>query len=69
MPRPSYSPDLAPSDFWLFGYLKRQIGSYPDSKSLQQGVTMELHAIPQYEFRKSFQKWVDRTKFCITNQD
>jgi transposase len=68
MRHPPYSPDLAPSDFWLFGYLKRQLTSYPDSKSLQQAVTKELRAIPQDEFRKTFQKWIERMKLCITNQ-
>lgn len=68
MRHPPYSPDLAPSDFWLFGHLKRQLTSYPDSKSLQQAVTKELRAIPKDEFRKTFQKWIERMKLCITNQ-
>jgi len=68
MRHPPYSPDLAPADFRLFGYLKRQLVSYPDSKSLQRAVTDELRAIPKDEFRKTFQKWIDRMKLCITNQ-
>lgn len=51
MPHPPYSPDLAPSDFWLFGYLKRQLDSYSDSKSLQRAVTKALLSIPHDEFR------------------
>jgi [histone H3]-lysine36 N-dimethyltransferase SETMAR len=62
MRHPPYSPDLAPSDFWL------QLTNYHDSKSLQQAVTKELRAIPQDEFRKTFQKWIERMKLCITNQ-
>jgi hypothetical protein len=27
-PHPPYSPDLAPSDFFLFGYLKRKLMGY-----------------------------------------
>ena len=68
VPHPPYSPDLAPSDFWLFGYLKQQLGSYPNSKSLQLAVTRELRAIPQGEFRKAFQSWVNRMKLCIDNK-
>ena len=68
MRHPPYSPDLAPSDFWLFGYLKRQLTSYPDSNSLQQAVTKELRAIPKDEFKKTFQKWIERMKLCVTNQ-
>ena len=52
----SSSSNLARSDFSLFGYLKRQLGSYSDSKSLQQAITKELRAIPQDEFRKTFHK-------------
>ena len=65
---PPYSPDLAPADFWLFGYLKRQLGTYSDPKSLQQAVTKELRLIPTNEYQKTFQKWIDRMKLCITNQ-
>ena len=68
MPHPPYSPDLAPSDFWLFGNLKRQLGSYSDSKSLQQAVTKTLRAIPEDEFRKTFNKWIERMQLCITNK-
>ena len=39
MHHPPHSVDFTPSDFWLCGYLKRQLGSYSDSKSLQQAVT------------------------------
>jgi histone-lysine N-methyltransferase SETMAR len=65
---PPYSPDLAPADFWLFGYLKRQLGSYSDPKSLKQAVTKELHAIPTDEYQKTFHRWIDRMRLCITNQ-
>jgi hypothetical protein len=27
-PRPSYSPDLAPSDFFLFGYINGKLMGY-----------------------------------------
>ena len=68
MPHPPYSPDLAPSDFWLFGYLKRQLDSYSDSKSLQRAVTKALLSIPHDEFRKTFNKWIERLELCIANQ-
>ena len=68
MRHPPYSPDLAPSDFWLFGHLKRQLVTYSDSNSLEQAVTNELRAITEDEYRKTFNKWVDRMKLCINNQ-
>ncbi len=36
MPHPPYSPDLAPSDFWLFGYLKQQLDTYSDFERLKK---------------------------------
>ena len=68
MPHPQYSPDLAPSDFWLFGYLKRQLDSYSDSKSLQRAVIKALLSIPHDELRKTFNKWIERLELCIANQ-
>lgn len=68
MPHPSYSPDLAPSDFWLFGYLKQQLGTYSDSKSLKQAVTKTLRNIPQDTFAKVFNQWVERMELCVANQ-
>jgi hypothetical protein len=65
---PLYSPGPAPADFWLFDYLKRQLGTYSDPKSLPQAVTKELRVIPTNEYQKIFQKWTDRMKLCITNQ-
>ena len=54
--------------FWLFGYLKRQLDSYSDSKSLQQAVTKAIRAIPQDEYRKTFNKWIERMQLCIANK-
>jgi len=65
MPQPAYSPDLAPSDFWLFGFLKWQLGSYPDEKSLKRAVTQKLESIPKEMYRKSFENWIERMKLCI----
>ena len=59
MAHPPHPLDLASSDCWLFGYLKRQLHSYSDSKSLQQSVTKAIRAIPQDEYRKTFNKWIE----------
>jgi [histone H3]-lysine36 N-dimethyltransferase SETMAR len=65
MAHPPYSPDLAPSDFWLFNYLKRSLGTYPDATSLGKAITKELNSISIQEYQKTFQKWIQRMKFCI----
>ena len=65
MPHPAYSPDLAPSDFWLFGFLKQQLESYSDEKSLKRAVTETLENIPEDMYRKTFENWIERMKLCI----
>ena len=68
MPHPSYPPDLAPSDFWLFSHLKRQLSTYPDAEALREDVTKVLHNIPLNEFRRTFNKWIERMELCVANQ-
>lgn len=68
MPHPSYSPDLSPADFWLFSYLKRQLGTYPDAEALRQAVVKALYDIPLSEFRQTFNKWIERMELCVANQ-
>ncbi len=38
---PAYSPDLALSDFWRFGFLKQWLEGYLDKKSLTRAVTQD----------------------------
>ncbi|CAF0987342.1 unnamed protein product [Adineta steineri] len=42
MAHPPYSPDLAPSDFWLFNYLKRGLDTYPDVTSTSSSYIVSL---------------------------
>lgn len=65
MPHPVYSPDLAPCDFWLFGYLKQQLKTYSNDESLKRGVTEILEKIPKEMYRNSFENWIERMKLCI----
>jgi len=65
MAHPPYSSDLAPSDFWLFHCLKRNLDTYPDATSLATAITKELNSIPIHEYQKTFQKWIERMKLCI----
>ena len=51
---PPYSPDLAPSDFWLFDTIKRQLTSVVEN-------------IPKNKYLKTFKKWLERLDLCIKN--
>jgi hypothetical protein len=54
------SPDMAPSDFWLFPKLKMQLkGTRFKSK---EDATAQLDMIPQEAFQKCSQQWQDHWK-------
>ena len=52
LPQPPYSPDLAPSDFHVFGPLKEVMGgkSFRSDEEVQQAVHEWLHSQPKYFF-------------------
>jgi len=64
---PPYSPDLAPSDFWLFDLIKHQLEDHVDVRSLKRRITAILRNIPKDEYRKTFEKWLERMQLCINN--
>ena len=47
MNHPSYSPDLAPSDFWFFRYIKQRLDYRPNSESLASQEAL-LEFLKQY---------------------
>ena len=65
MAHPPYSSGLAPSDFWLFNTLKRNLGSYPDDISLGRVIATELKSVSRQEYQNTFKKWIQRMKLCI----
>lgn len=61
-PHPPYSPDLAPSDFYLFGALKERIRGieFEDSDEIVRWIIDEFEQIPTRELRAAFSEWKDR---------
>lgn len=64
---PPYSPDLAPCDFWLNDYLKKNLDDYEDEYSLYNAVTKILKNISIEEYKKTFNKWIERMEMCVKN--
>lgn len=66
-PHPPYSPDLAPSDFFLFGYLKDQLRgmTFETSTALMEQIHAILAKIPSSMFKKVFDEWMLRLEQCI----
>jgi hypothetical protein len=65
---PPYSPDLAPSDFYLFGYVKRCLAglSFEDADQLLAVVEGVLEGIEKVTLQAVFLESMDRLRKCIT---
>ena len=58
-----YSPDLAPSDFWLFPKLR---GSrYETIEEMKEAVTKVIDILTEEDFHEAFQKLLERYNKCI----
>jgi histone-lysine N-methyltransferase SETMAR len=64
VPHPPYSPDLAPSDFWLFGHLKTSLVSqtFESPEDLLEVIVAFLDEIQSSELQIVFGHWVGRIK-------
>jgi hypothetical protein len=67
LPHPPDSPDIAPCDFWLFGYVKMKLeGMFFDAPAILFAEIEEiLGNISITEWVKVFAEWKDRLKRCI----
>jgi len=68
MPHPAYSPDLAPCDFWLNDYIKRNLKDHTNEDSLFKAVSKIVENIPEKEYKKTFDKLLERMQLCIDNK-
>ena len=64
VPRPPYSPDLAPCDFWLFPKLKEKLRGYR-YEEVKEAVTKVIDTLTQEDFHGAFQKLLERYNKCI----
>ncbi len=67
---PLYSPDLAPNDFWLFSYLKKELPGkqYQARWEVESAINATISAIPADEFQKTpCVKWPEC--MCIISQN
>ena len=64
---PSYSPDLSPSDFWLFPRRKEMLAGhrFESCCGIGSAVYQCLQHIPKEDYRMAFQKWVDQCRMCV----
>jgi hypothetical protein len=65
---PPHSPDLAPSDYHLFTYLKNWLGSqHFNTNDLMEGVKMWLSSKAADFLNIGIQKLIPRYDKCITS--
>jgi transposase len=71
-PRPPYSPDLAPADFFLFGYVKRKLMGYHAESPFELLIRIRviLSEMPRETLNAAFLEWMERLRKCIdTNEE
>ena len=68
-PQPPYSPDIAPCDFYLFGYIKDKLKglNFDSVESLLEKVNEILEEISPNVLKKVFKHWKKRLKAVIEN--
>jgi transposase len=66
---PPYSPDLAPSEFFLFGYIKHCLQgiAFPSREKLLATIHEIVGAIPQRTFEEGLWRWIERRKWVSQN--
>ncbi len=67
IPHPPNSPDLAPCDFWLFDLIKQNIDDQNDAESLHDAITTFMYSLNREEYKKTFDKWLQRMQLCVDN--
>ena len=67
VPQPPYSPDLAPSDFWLFSKLRGC--RYETIEEMKEAVTRVINTLTQEDFYGAFQKLLEWYKFIEAGED
>jgi histone-lysine N-methyltransferase SETMAR len=65
-PHPAYSPDLAPSDFNLFSYVKQLLSEcqFADQDSVLQAANDILAGIEKVTLESVFHNWMERLCQC-----
>jgi len=67
---PAYSPNLAPSYFFLFPKIKEILKGrhFDDTDDIRSNTTAAPKAIPQNQFQNCFEGWTRRWHRCIAFQ-
>ncbi|GFV92898.1 mariner Mos1 transposase [Trichonephila clavipes] len=66
VPQPSYSPDLAPLDFWLFPKLKEMLKGqrFSTDAEVQAAMSKWICSQPESFFIYRMKKWIEQLCSC-----
>jgi transposase len=69
-PHPPYSPDLAPSDFFVFGHLKSMMAGreFDSPQNLIAWIKATFERISRSLIERVFEEWMDQMEQCIAHQ-
>ena len=69
LPHPPYSPDIAPSDFFLFGYLKKQLKGmiFHTEEMFLNKIMLDLRQIDKQMLIRVFEEWIRRLRIVISS--
>jgi hypothetical protein len=68
LPHPPYSPNISPSDFYLFGKVKWALSGQKilDGISILDAATEILNGISTHELQRIFRSWIERVENVTT---
>ncbi len=71
LPHPPYSPDLAPSDFYLFPKIKKELKNkkYYKVENLARAVQSVTSRVSKEDYCNCFENWKIRLRKCIDNNE
>jgi histone-lysine N-methyltransferase SETMAR len=69
MRHPSYSPDIVPCEFWLFGFLKRILKDreFPSSDEIEEAIEQVWNDFPFDDLQSVFRNWMSGLAWVTQN--
>ena len=66
-PNPPYSPDLAPSDFWLSPKVKMTVKGkrFESIQDIEAATTAQLKTLMKEDFQNCIRKWQEQWDKCV----
>ena len=68
-PHPAYSPDVAPCDFFLFGFIKNKLKGkhFKDPDQIKETIIEILSNISQEQRKVIFEEWLCRCNWIVAH--